>query len=285
MTMYRTQSANVLNEADDFGRRLDYQLFLADQEAMLYGDPFGWKPGDPLYPDPRDYFRCDCGLPYCPGTPSSEHPQYYGHHARPMFELFDEPKRIRSPRRCDDCEVGWHGSEDKCWVCGKTVELTKRWGFLPNSFELDVYDFDVEFYTPRSFMTLSAQRAIQADALASAMDSVGRAARGATPSFSLFEDATRRFSLFEDAMRRFSVDEPEIREIDCPEIPEYEPTDYAHLFEDEVPYVRYPWKWIKSNYADIVREIEAPTMTIREVVIPDRFHPDATPINQQRRRR
>lgn len=94
---YRTQSATVLNEADEFGRKLEWQLFSSEQDQQLFGynESVEWKPGDPILEYPRNY-------------------------PRQMFDIFDDGSHF-STMRCKDCLVNWRGS-GPCWVCGKEDE-------------------------------------------------------------------------------------------------------------------------------------------------------------------
>lgn len=120
MTRYRTQSANVLNAADDFERRLAYSLFVQEQDARLWSG-YDWSPGDPLFPDPRLVFNggtCSC----CNDIDDDE--PYQGNVVRRMVELFNDGDNYPSIR-CKDCEVWWRGP-DPCFVCGELVEVSLR---------------------------------------------------------------------------------------------------------------------------------------------------------------
>ena len=69
---YRTQSANALNDADAFGKKLDWILFVAENESAFYGGAEGeWSPGDALFNRPTAYTRMGVGS---------------GNYIRPMFE-------------------------------------------------------------------------------------------------------------------------------------------------------------------------------------------------------
>ena len=102
--MPRSQTIEVLNNADDVQRRLDWVLFSNDNEH--YGSESDWAPGDPLYDEPSG----------CDGD------QY----VRPMFEEIDinsfhiqhadRERRVR----CTDCDTFWVG-EEPCFVCGTDV--------------------------------------------------------------------------------------------------------------------------------------------------------------------
>lgn len=102
---YRTQSANVLNEADRFETQLRWILFKQEQEAVhtaLLLDT-GWAPGNPLHEYPNSYLG--------------------GQYVRYMVDLlpldrFHDEDGIKYFRaRCDECEVSWEGY-DPCFSCG-----------------------------------------------------------------------------------------------------------------------------------------------------------------------
>lgn len=105
MTRYRTQSANVLNEADQFSQILDWELFTADQDALLWGgNETEWKPGTPLVTHPHE--RIDD----------------LGGHPRPIFELmsdvvFHNRDQIWFLTMCEKCQVSWEVGSS-CWMCG-----------------------------------------------------------------------------------------------------------------------------------------------------------------------
>lgn len=119
---YRTQTANVLNDADRYQRILDWQLFVMEQEARLYGynPDTTWLPGEPLYPDPRTIYR-GCSCDECD---NDEMPHgYEGNCVRPMFQILDDGIEYELlTARCKDCEVSWRGKETVCWSCGKEIK-------------------------------------------------------------------------------------------------------------------------------------------------------------------
>lgn len=109
---YRTQSANVLNEADRFENILEWRLFSEEQTARLWsGDD--WVPGDPLFMHPQErYFFHDDDMGECP---------------REMVQIIDPPGHY-TDMRCQDCAVSWGGAvtwgghkDNICWNCGKEV--------------------------------------------------------------------------------------------------------------------------------------------------------------------
>ncbi len=99
----RTQSVEVLNEADEMQRRMDFVIF-SQETAIDYSTP-GWVPGDPLWDRPE--FGPVAGVQY----------------VRPMIQLIDDLGRTWSYVRCEDCDVHWSGP-DPCWMCG--VERPSR---------------------------------------------------------------------------------------------------------------------------------------------------------------
>jgi hypothetical protein len=110
---YKAKSGDVLNDADRFERILDWTLFTAEQETMLWSNPSDWKPGDFMFEHPGDRY------------------DRMGEYVRPMVQeiLPDRfnslgPLMVRTVR-CVDCSVNWIG-EDPCWVCGEVVPETAR---------------------------------------------------------------------------------------------------------------------------------------------------------------
>lgn len=103
----KKQSVDVLNDAYEFELKLNWQLFKAEQERVLYGPSnVGWKPGIPIWTRPR-------------GEGFGEQ------HTRRMFDLIPINRFHSTPfqiymidERCVDCEVSWMGP-DPCWICGK----------------------------------------------------------------------------------------------------------------------------------------------------------------------
>lgn len=127
---YRTQSANVLNEADRFQRILDWQLFCNEQERALWGynPDVDWVPGDPIYTHPAYVFRSDaCSCGDCDDANNLE--GYYGNVPRRMIELFDDVESYRYVR-CEDCDVSWSGLDPICWSCGKKSEKGSTFSFF-----------------------------------------------------------------------------------------------------------------------------------------------------------
>lgn len=135
---YRTQTAEVLNAADDFERMLDWYLFHSEQLQRLFGfDPkVEWTPGDPIYQNPRTVDRdCTCGIVFCGCEPDNEELEgYYGNAVRPMIEEFVDADFYRK-MRCEDCDVSWgRGGETTCWMCGEVRDpvgiVSIKEGFL-----------------------------------------------------------------------------------------------------------------------------------------------------------
>jgi hypothetical protein len=141
---YRTQSANVLNEADRFQAILDWQLFSSEQDARLfnYNEEVDWKPGVPLYDHPHsvDYNGCSCYD--CRESEPIEDGRYYGNHVRPFLQTIEyydddldgwrgnscEQLRRYQPMLCESCDVWWLRDENpsECWVCGAEFPGLKR---------------------------------------------------------------------------------------------------------------------------------------------------------------
>lgn len=137
---YRTQSASVLNEADRFQAILDWQLFVHEQERMLWGDNpkyFGpWRPGDPIEKAPwLKALDFDRRLDMDEDIPEEDWwDGPMGNHPRPMFQVYDFVSRdemigwgpqTRIERsmtypivRCEPCGVSWDATVAECWVCG-----------------------------------------------------------------------------------------------------------------------------------------------------------------------
>lgn len=108
----KSDTTDILNEADDMERRLSWVLFKQEQEATLYGgDDFdeeegvmAWRPGDPVYLPPEL-------MPSYREQPSVDEMIAYGH-----------TQLSFNPPRCDECETYWKGPEP-CFICGETREL------------------------------------------------------------------------------------------------------------------------------------------------------------------
>lgn len=185
---YRTQTANVLNEADRFERILSWQLFCMEQEAMLYGynPEVEWVPGDPLFV-----------TPYNEWDDVEEDEYVVGNYVRPMIQIVgmanylnndgtpvfydDDTMDSERPSRCQDCQVSWDHTEISCWMCGKEYPAKKsamshildRHGiiahhipaFVPRPRAQVYFDFDIhvistsfETFTEASERTASALR-------------------------------------------------------------------------------------------------------------------------------
>lgn len=146
--MPRSQTIDILNDAYDMQRRLDWVLFSNENEH--HGSESEWVPGDPLFDRPHMY---------------SSHAQYI----RPMFELMDyfhNNNSVYFTARCSECKVYWSGDEP-CWVCGENapdplkfsevglgepswdyvyytasdVEITTRTLYRPLRIDLDIQGF------------------------------------------------------------------------------------------------------------------------------------------------
>jgi len=91
MTKYRTQTTEVLNDSDDFERKLSWILF-KQEIAIDYSQP-GWVPGDPLH-EPPELTWANYSFPET--------------HVEPVF----------NKTRCFSCNTSWLGPEP-CWVCGE----------------------------------------------------------------------------------------------------------------------------------------------------------------------
>lgn len=116
MNRVLARSAAILDGADRFEDILNWQLFVAEQEAMLWGynEKTDWVPGEPLYRRPRTSI-CDCSSCIEDGYSG----RYEGNAIRPMFEEFDDGSVI-GPMICEPCGVSWDRYEyPECWLCGK----------------------------------------------------------------------------------------------------------------------------------------------------------------------
>lgn len=127
---YLAKSAGILSDADRFQAILDVQLFTMEQDIRLWvREDFvvTWRPGDPLYTDPRNMGSYELDEF---GFEEEELSGYYGHCVRPMIEEFGDatdPRRMR----CEDCDVSWRGTEP-CWMCGE--EKKPRFSFYQDFF-------------------------------------------------------------------------------------------------------------------------------------------------------
>lgn len=114
---YKTQSANVLNDADRFEQILNVTLFNQAQDQLLWGHnpDVDWRPGDPIYEDPRwayDYRPEHGALNWEDGD--------WGNHVRPMIQEYIDGNRP-ARMRCEPCGVSWswNSKDDICWMCGE----------------------------------------------------------------------------------------------------------------------------------------------------------------------
>lgn len=112
----RTQSAEVLNDADALERRMRWVEFQHEQDTVLYGGAEGeWRPGAPLHSIPTNRLL------------SIAREQQW---CRPAAEIL--PNHFWSTRNkcwdwCMECEVGWcDDDDDHCWVCGAVVESQRN---------------------------------------------------------------------------------------------------------------------------------------------------------------
>lgn len=120
---YRTQSAEVLNEADALERKLDYMLFVQEQNARLWSDPSDWVPGDPIAETEwglNHYHEMIGRIQHFVWRESGP----LGNVMRPMFQLFedDDTMESREEVRCEDCDVWFGFPENTCFVCGREVD-------------------------------------------------------------------------------------------------------------------------------------------------------------------
>lgn len=149
---YRIKSADVLNEADRYERVLNHQIFVMEQENLLWGyrEDISWLPGDFLYPHPEGNYSVCGGGDDCDPLVSRRYDDvelrnctqrryyywdrdpddnYEGNCVRRMVELFDDGDRYPAILKCKSCEVSWVGPEP-CFVCG---EFSKPIGPKPKS--------------------------------------------------------------------------------------------------------------------------------------------------------
>lgn len=141
----KKQSVDVLDEARAFELKLNWQLFKAEQERLLYGPSKStWTPGEPMYTRPRGE-------------------QYGEQCARPMFQLINISRFHSTPfaiymidERCMDCEVGWIGN-DSCWMCGKDVYSLLYGDVLPPPLQ---FEGDTDLTLRSQVVTPNAMRAM-----------------------------------------------------------------------------------------------------------------------------
>lgn len=89
--MSRNTTIELLNETERLQLRMTWQLFLSENNAVVYGDGTGWQPGDPL------------------AGP-------WGVTVNPIYDVRDDGNGLNA--ECVDCQVLWSGN-DPCWICGK----------------------------------------------------------------------------------------------------------------------------------------------------------------------
>jgi hypothetical protein len=113
--MSRNDTIELLNETDQLGYRLAWQLFQFDNERVVYGDGSGWQPGDPLFTHPSllgeeqgNFVR-----------------QIIETHADHNFEDFHFLNYVKVPI-CLDCFVAWEDFAQACWNCGNFVDEPLR---------------------------------------------------------------------------------------------------------------------------------------------------------------
>lgn len=130
--MSRSDTINLLNDADDISRKLDWILFKAEVEHIWSGSSKEWRPGDPIHQVPI-YKHVLYGLLEATGQ------QYI----RPMIEFIDpdgyfepdtgewvETGEMQEPR-CIECMTFWVGP-DPCFSCGTKIEQCRP---MPIEFE------------------------------------------------------------------------------------------------------------------------------------------------------
>jgi len=111
----RTQSAEVLNDADAFERKASWIAF---QEEISFvwawspADPEAWIPGEPLFVNPD--FIPGNNWDHLFSGDLSWGPE--GNCVAPMYDLRED---MAHSMRCEDCEVDWVGIEEPCFICGE----------------------------------------------------------------------------------------------------------------------------------------------------------------------
>lgn len=128
--MSRNSTIELLNETDALAYRMRWQLFVQENEQVVYGDYTGWQPGEPLHIHPNSITYANSphleALEdefYDDGRPSN-----WGNHVRPMIQdiaidVFHCPSHetrvYRGDPWCDLCKVSWGGEYgESCWSCG-----------------------------------------------------------------------------------------------------------------------------------------------------------------------
>lgn len=115
------KAAEVLNDADDFGRKLAVILF-QQEVAYIWDGTHEWKPGDPIFKRPNCWLAV--GQQYI----------------RPMFEEFEDGDAVSGRLiRCKECDTYWRGDEP-CFSCGEIVPA-HAFDESPNSSWMDISQF------------------------------------------------------------------------------------------------------------------------------------------------
>lgn len=149
----RTRSVDVLNDADDMQRKMDWILFKEEQDARLWGGPeliktdgewgkytIKWRPGDPLHDQWTKLLNGNYGV------------------TREMVEVIeDEAEWEGLHYACQDCMVDWDQYETgECWVCGRDYGRRERIG------PVFLGDYDINFsrqmlsYSPADVQMVTA---------------------------------------------------------------------------------------------------------------------------------
>lgn len=126
--MSRNSTIELLNETDALGYRMRWQLFVQENERVVYGDYTGWQPGDFLHHHPFS-IRADSHISHEIELEFDNVDGEWGNHVRPMFEIMGENAfhmmpgyRVyiaKSDPWCGACLVSWEGEYgDACWFCG-----------------------------------------------------------------------------------------------------------------------------------------------------------------------
>ena len=126
--MSRNSTIELLNETDALGYRMRWQLFVQENERVVYGNYTGWQPGEFLHRHPHS-IRAD---PHISDELEEEFENVggsWGGYVRPMFEIMENDAFHISPLEriyispadpwCGACHVTWEGEYgDECWSCG-----------------------------------------------------------------------------------------------------------------------------------------------------------------------
>lgn len=107
----KSDTTDILNEADNMERRLSWVLFKQEQNARLFnGEEYDWR-GNLLW-RPGDVVGLSTWVePEEESPPSTDELIAYGH----THVFFNPP-------RCDECETYWKGPEP-CFICGEVRDL------------------------------------------------------------------------------------------------------------------------------------------------------------------